>query len=99
MYMTGAHIVSTYANMSYPSFVTSRIFKPANMTSSTFSFHNAAHGGKLSQLWSLSGRRIPPPGFSTDVLAGPAGVISNTEDLVSLHFLHIFRKRSLTYGT
>lgn len=84
MYITGAHIVSTYANMSYTAFVSSRIFKPAKMNSTTFSVDEAMLTGKFSHLWSSSGRRIPFVDYPADVLAGPGGVISNTEDLVKL---------------
>lgn len=89
--MLGAHIISTYANMSYPAFVSTRIFDPINMTSTTYSPNRAAQSGNLTQSWSRDGRRIPF-WFREDAIelnAGPGGVISNVEDLVSNVLLHV----------
>ena len=84
MYALGAHLIETFADMTYAEFVKERIFKVLNMTSTTFSPEEAAHGGKLSQSWDNHGRRIPF-WFSNEalrVMAGPAGILSSVEDMV-----------------
>ena len=89
MYMVGAHLVSKLTSMPYASFVESRIFAPLDMTASTFSPSKAARSGKLTETWTRGARRIPF-WFSDEVaelFAGPGGVISSAEDMVST--LHI----------
>ncbi|OCH90085.1 beta-lactamase/transpeptidase-like protein [Obba rivulosa] len=95
MYIVGAHIVETYANTSYTSFVTQRIFTPLNMTSTTFWPEEAARNGKLSQSWDDHGRRIPY-WFDDDLVrlkAAAGGVISSAEDMVK--WLAIFLNRGV----
>ena len=93
MYMTGAYIVTKYTNDSYTTFASNRIFKPLNMTSTTFSPNKAFASGKLTQMWTGFGRRIP---FwfteeNVELNAGAGGVISSVADLVSGH--HFFSRR------
>ena len=85
MYMVGAHVVSKFSGMSYQSFVSSRIFAPLNMSSTTFSPSKAAQSGRLTQTWTRDVRRIPF-WFSDEVaslFAGAGGIISSAEDMVS----------------
>ncbi|KAI0351246.1 beta-lactamase/transpeptidase-like protein [Trametes cingulata] len=84
MYMLGAYLVAKYANQSYASFATERIFKRLNMTASTCSPAEAHASGKLTHTWTKDGRRIP---FwfteeMAELSAGAGGVISSAEDMV-----------------
>lgn len=84
-YVAGAHIISTYSGVPYTQFVKERIWNRLNVTSSTFSPDQAALSGKLTQIWTASGRRIP---FwfaeeSVELNAGPGGIISSVVDMVS----------------
>ncbi|KAH9889349.1 beta-lactamase/transpeptidase-like protein [Cubamyces lactineus] len=83
MFMLGAHIVAKYANMSYGSFVAERIFKPLNMTSTSFSPSEAAKTGRLTQTWTRGVRRVPfwMSDAEDDLFAGAGGAISNVEDM------------------
>lgn len=88
MYMVTAHVISAYANVSYTTFVSDRIFKPLNMSSTTYFPSQAVASGRMTQSWTKTGRRIPQ-WFTDDVVglnAGPGGVISNVVDLVSRNF-------------
>ncbi len=90
MYMVGARIVEKYAQVPYETFVTSLIFKPLNMTSSTYSPSAAARTCRVTQTWTRGVRRIPY-WFSDEVnalFAGPGGAISNVEDMVPPLFVH-----------
>ncbi|KAF9230287.1 beta-lactamase/transpeptidase-like protein [Melanogaster broomeanus] len=83
MYVVGAHIIATYADKPYTSFVEERIFSPLGMSSSTFSPEKAESSGKFSQGWTKDGRRLPQ-WFSEDtafLFAGPGGVISSAVDM------------------
>ncbi|KAI0774853.1 beta-lactamase/transpeptidase-like protein [Trametes elegans] len=84
MYMVGAHIVAKYANVSYGSFVKSRIFEPLNMTSSTYSPSEARGTGRVTQTWTRGVRRIPYwfPDEVNGLFAGPGGAISSAKDMV-----------------
>lgn len=89
MYMLGTHIIATYSNMSYTSFVQERIFDPLNMSSTTYSANKANERGRATQSWTPFGRRIPVWFGEDNIMlnAGPGGVISCVEDLVSYIFL------------
>lgn len=82
MYMVGAYIISTYTG-SFSKFVEDRIFKPLNMTSTTYSTAAANSTGRLTQTWTDSGRRIPYwfNDSESAILDGPGGVISSARDL------------------
>jgi CubicO group peptidase (beta-lactamase class C family) len=84
MYMTGSHIVATYSNRSYISFVKERIFDCLNMTSTGYLYTEALETGGVSQAWA-NGRRVPMPinDAEVQVHAGPGGILSNVVDLVS----------------
>jgi len=85
MYMVGTYIVSLLSGMRYADFVTSRIFKPLGMTSSTYSIDAAIKTGRFTDTWTEFGRLIPhwmETEFE-DLVAGPGGVISSVKDLVS----------------
>lgn len=82
--MLGSHIITHYTG-SYVSFVKERILNPLNMTSTTFSPSEAVKSGEMTQSWTNQGRRIPQ-WFTEDMKslnAGPGGLISNVEDMVS----------------
>ena len=82
--MLGAHVVAKYTNMTYGSFVAERIFKPLNMTSTSFSPSEAAKTGRLTQTWTRGVRRVPfwMSDAEDDLFAGAGGAISNVEDMV-----------------
>ncbi|KAI0327940.1 beta-lactamase/transpeptidase-like protein [Cubamyces sp. BRFM 1775] len=83
MFMAGARIIEKYTSTPYGSFVTSRIIKPLNMTSTTYSPSKAAKTGRLTETWTRGVRRIPF-WFSDevdDLFAGPGGAISSAEDM------------------
>lgn len=83
MYIVGAHLIATYANMSYPEFALSRIFEPLGMASTTFSPDVAQRSGKRTQTWTKFGRRISF-WFTEEIAhlkAGPGGIISSAKDL------------------
>lgn len=65
-------------------FVEERIWKPLNMTSTTFYESVASADGQLTQSWTIGGRRIPywEPDEQISVNAGPGGIISNVVDMV-----------------
>ena len=83
MYTVGAYVVSTLTGIRYADFVNYRIFKPLGMSSSTYSIDGALRTGRFSNTWTSFGRLIPPwiEEEYTDLVAGPAGVISSVEDL------------------
>ena len=84
MYMIGSYLVSKYANTSYMDFATERIFKPTNMSTTTFWPDEVRANGSLTQTWTKFGRRIPS-GWPDDVvplMAGPGGIITSATDLV-----------------
>ncbi|KAJ7160591.1 beta-lactamase/transpeptidase-like protein [Mycena crocata] len=83
MYVTGAHLVTKYSGMDYRDFVEARIMQPLGMSASTLHPDKALSSGNMTQSWTEAGRRIPffmPE--STDLLAGPGGVMSNAEDML-----------------
>lgn len=85
MYMVGAYVVSTLTGMDYADFVTSRIFTPLGMSSSTYSVNAAFQTNRLTESWTSFGRRIPfwiEEEFA-NLVAGPAGVITSAEDMAS----------------
>ena len=83
--MLGAHIIETYSGLPYQDFVAERVFMPLNMSTSTLWPSEATSSGLLTDTWTKDGRRIPF--WFTDeisqVNAGPGGVISSAEDMVS----------------
>ena len=82
--MVGSYVVSTLSGMRFVDFVEKRIFKPLDMTSTTYSVDAAIRSGKFTGSWTSFGRSIPSSieeGF-VDLAAGPGGVISSVEDLV-----------------
>jgi CubicO group peptidase (beta-lactamase class C family) len=84
MYIVGSDVVSTLSGMRFVDFVTSRIFKPLGMGSSTYSIDEAIKTGKFTGTWTSFGRLIPPwiKDEFVDLMAGPGGVISSVEELV-----------------
>ena len=84
MYMVGAHVITTLSGVPFTEFVQDRILKPLGMTHSTYSINEAVQSGKASETWTPFGRRIPPwmEGAEIELLAGPAGLISNVKELV-----------------
>lgn len=87
MYMLGQHLITVYSGISYPSYIQERIFNPLNMNKTTFSAAKASQSGKLTESWTSFGRLIPSwfPDDEIDLLAGAGGIISNVEDMVSIH--------------
>ena len=85
MYMLGAHIIEKYSGLPYQNFVAQRVFSPLNMTTSTLWPSEATSSGLLTDTWTKDGSRIPF-WFTDDISqvnAGPGGVISSAEDMVS----------------
>ncbi|KAI0063208.1 beta-lactamase/transpeptidase-like protein [Artomyces pyxidatus] len=83
MYMIGAEIIRTFTG-SFTEFVEERIFKPLNMTDTTYSPDVAHASGKATQTWTSFGRRIPwwlSEDWQVELAAGPGGVISSAVDL------------------
>ncbi len=79
----------------FTEYVESRLFRPARMTSTGYSYRDAEASGNLTQTWSFlpdllnwpsggSFRRVPA-GFGLDseeLMAAPSGVISSARDMV-----------------
>lgn len=88
MYKLGAYLVAKYANSSYPAFAESRLFARMNMSATTFWPSEAARSGRVTQTWTKFGRRLPYwfTDEVADLMAGPGGVISSAEDMVSRSF-------------
>ncbi|KAH9063775.1 beta-lactamase/transpeptidase-like protein [Lactarius deliciosus] len=86
MYMVGAHVITALSGIQFTEFVNDRILRPLKMTESTYSINEAIQSGKASETWTAFGRRIPPwmEGRDIELLAGPAGLISNVKELVRL---------------
>ena len=85
MYITGAHIVSTYSGMPFRDFVQKRIFDPLQMTYTTYRANGAEASGLLSQGWGIEGRRLPyqfADESLSEFIAGAGGILSNTIDMV-----------------
>jgi CubicO group peptidase (beta-lactamase class C family) len=84
MYMLSSYIISHYTG-SYTSFVKERIFVPLNMSSTTFFLSEALRSGEMTHSWTQNGRRIPqwPIDNLAELIAGPGGIISSVEDMVS----------------
>jgi CubicO group peptidase (beta-lactamase class C family) len=83
-YMVAQHLVELFTGMTLEEFVGERIFRPLNMTSSTFSLEYAAATGELSESYNPHGRRIPHWLDKSDmpVIAGAGGVLSSAVDLL-----------------
>jgi hypothetical protein len=83
-YMVAQHLVELFTGMTLEDFVGERIFRPLNMTSSTFSLEYAAATGNLSESYSPFGRRIPHWLDREDmpVIAGAGGILSSAVDLL-----------------
>jgi hypothetical protein len=83
-YMVAQHLVELFTGMTLEDFVGERIFRPLNMTSSTFSLEYAAATGNLSESYSPFGRRIPHWLDREDmpVIAGVGGILSSAVDLL-----------------
>ena len=84
MFKTGAYLVSKYANKPYTEFASERLFKPMNMSTTTFWPTEARENGLLTQTWTKFGRLIPF-WFEDEVvelMAGAGGVISSAADMV-----------------
>ena len=84
MFMTGAYLISKYANKPYTEFATERLFKPMNMSTTTFWPGEGRERGLLTQTWTKFGRRVPFgfPDEVVELVAGPGGIISSAADLV-----------------
>jgi CubicO group peptidase (beta-lactamase class C family) len=83
MYMVGAYVISTLSGMRFADFVNNRIFKPLDMSSSTYSIDTAISTGRFTSTWTYFGRLIPHwlQEEFVDLMAGPAGVITSVEEL------------------
>lgn len=84
MFKTGAYLISKYANKPYTEFASERLFKPMNMSTTTFWPNEAREAGLLTQTWTKFGRLIPF-WFEDEVvelMAGAGGVISSAADMV-----------------
>lgn len=85
MYMLASRIITHYTG-SYTSFVKDRIFIPLNMSSTTYLPSEAVASGEMTQSWTKQGRRISQwfTDETTELHAGPGGVISSAEDMVCI---------------
>ena len=74
--------------MRFADFVSSRIFEPLSMNSSTYSIDAAVNTGRFTSTWTSFGRLIPHwlRDEFADLVAGPGGVISSVEELARLVF-------------
>jgi CubicO group peptidase (beta-lactamase class C family) len=82
--MLAATVISRYSGHSFEDFVSHRILSILNITSSTYWPSVAISSGHQAHTFAPSSRRIPHwfTDANTLLVAGPMGVISNTEDLV-----------------
>jgi CubicO group peptidase (beta-lactamase class C family) len=82
--MVAQELVQRYSKQSFTDFVSARIFKPLNMSSTTYSLAFFNESGRGSEAWASFGRRIPH--WLTDgdqgLIAGAGGIMSTTKDLV-----------------
>jgi CubicO group peptidase (beta-lactamase class C family) len=86
MYMLGAHLIATYTNSSFTSFVSSRILAPLNMSSSTYFPSTALKTGRFSESWTSFGRLISrwiTTDAQAELRAGPGALISTARDMAS----------------
>ncbi|KAI0271642.1 beta-lactamase/transpeptidase-like protein [Gloeopeniophorella convolvens] len=85
MFMVGSHVISLYSGMRFRDFARERIFEPLGMNLSTYSMDEAIRSGKATETWTSFGRLIPSwlKEEYVDLVAGPGGVVSNVEELVS----------------
>ncbi|KAI0303516.1 beta-lactamase/transpeptidase-like protein [Multifurca ochricompacta] len=76
MYIVGAQVITALSGVPYADFVKNRIFKPLNMTESTFNVDEAVRTGRASETWTFFGRRIPLwiEELNPDLMAGPGGL-------------------------
>ncbi|GAA5901302.1 hypothetical protein JCM6882_007739 [Rhodosporidiobolus microsporus] len=108
-FVVAAHLISSLTGEPFTSFVTSHIFKPLNMTSSTYSPHldgpaTLAHfSSSFSTLENKSFVEIP---FSFDLAredlefnAGAGGIVSSTRDMVKWVELLIRQHRRAVNGS
>lgn len=97
MYMTAQHILTTYTG-SFTKFVHDRIFLPLNMSSTTYSYSEAAEGGQTTQNWGENGRLIPWwfKDAETELISGAGGIITSAHDLVHETSRHCGLCSSLT---
>lgn len=94
MFVTAAHLLSVYANLTFHEFARERIFRPLGINATTMSPTEAEHSGELSHAWSaplltssgdtIRGRRIPfwLSEETAEFVSGAGGIISNVEDMV-----------------
>ncbi|GAA6009254.1 hypothetical protein JCM10207_004324 [Rhodosporidiobolus poonsookiae] len=109
-YGTAAHLVATWANQSFPSYLASHIFQPLNMTSTTFSPHLDSPGSlaRLSSSFNVleNGTAVEIPfgfNYSRDVLefnAGAGGIHSSARDMLKwVEALIRQRRNSTSHGS
>jgi CubicO group peptidase (beta-lactamase class C family) len=84
-FIVASHLVAQLSNMSFPAFISSRIFAPLDMRST----YTPAESVQLSQAFASNGRRISHFSLGSAVMAGPGGAISSARDLATWMRLHL----------
>ena len=91
MYMTGSHIIATYAGKPFTDFVHERIFTPLNMTSAFYLPSRVPPQLDISQ--SFSGSRRTDIWLRDDhlaeLIAGAGGIRTNAVDMVRRFIIRI----------
>lgn len=77
-------LIEHFSNQTLPEFITQRIFKPLNMSSTSYSLSAALASGRASQAFDTAHRRIPLglPDIDQALIAGPAGILSTAPDVL-----------------
>jgi CubicO group peptidase (beta-lactamase class C family) len=77
-------MVERFSRQSLPAFITERIFRALNMTSSSYSRTSAQASDNASQAFDKQHRRVPHVTFEEDmpIEAGMGGVLSTAPDML-----------------
>jgi CubicO group peptidase (beta-lactamase class C family) len=76
-------IIERYSTQSFADFVSTRIFGPLAMSSTTYSISDSEAAGTAAHAFTKAGRRIPTwlTDAEIDLIAGAGGIVSSTHDL------------------
>jgi CubicO group peptidase (beta-lactamase class C family) len=77
-------LIERFSNQTLPEFIGERIFKPLNMTSTSYSLSAALASGRASQAFDAAYRRIPLglPDIDQALIAGAGGILSTAPDML-----------------
>jgi CubicO group peptidase (beta-lactamase class C family) len=83
-YALAQTLIERYSQQSFSNFLTDRILKPLNMTSTTFKRTHAKETGHASQAFDHQYRRIPRSFYEADMplVAGMGGLLSTAPDIL-----------------